>query len=37
MRLEERHAQLWWFRDGRLERMDYFPSEEQARRAASLA
>jgi hypothetical protein len=37
MRLEERPAQLWLFRDGRLERVDYFPSEEQARRAAGLA
>jgi hypothetical protein len=34
MRLEDRHAQLWQFRDGRLERMDYFPSEEAARTAA---
>jgi hypothetical protein len=34
MRLEERHAQLWQFRDGRLERMDYFGSEEDARNAA---
>jgi hypothetical protein len=33
MRLEERHAQLSLFRDGRLERMDYFPSEEQARKS----
>jgi hypothetical protein len=37
MTLQERHAQLWFFREGRLERMDYFPSEEQARRAAGLA
>jgi ketosteroid isomerase-like protein len=35
MRLEERHAQLWLFRDGRVARMDYYPSEEQARRAAA--
>jgi hypothetical protein len=37
MTLQERHAQLWFFREGRLERMDYFASEEQARRAAGLA
>jgi hypothetical protein len=37
MKLEERHGQLWVFREGRLERMDYFPSEEQAERAAGFA
>jgi hypothetical protein len=37
MKLEGRHGQLWVFREGRLARMDYFPSEEQARRAAGLA
>jgi hypothetical protein len=36
MTLEERHAQLWFFREGKLERMDYFGSEEQARTAAGL-
>jgi hypothetical protein len=37
MKLEERHAQLWLFRDGRLERMDYFASDEEAKRAAGIA
>ena len=37
LKLEEFHAQLWTFRDSKLERMDYFPSTAQARRAAGLA
>jgi hypothetical protein len=36
MRFDERHAQIWQFRDGRLERMDYFPSEEDAKRAGDI-
>ena len=34
MELDERHAQLWTFRDGKVQRMDYFSSPAEARKAA---